>query len=389
MLLRIKKEDEQLYTDILNYGRRNIALLTVAPTGSVSLLTQTTSGIEPVFMPAYKRRRKVNPSDAESKVSFVDEVGDSWEEYVVFHHKFVTWAETKGIDVTEIAKWSPEKIDDLVSQSPYYKATSNDIDWASKVQMQGDVQKWVDHSISVTVNLPEQATQELVGELYVKAWSVGCKGVTVYREGSRAGVLISNKEKKEESTSDEVQAYIPPKRPNELEADVVRFMNNREQWIAFVGLLDGQPYEIFTGIIDEDVLYVPKSITKGLIVKSKNEDGTSRYDFRYIDKQGYKTTIEGLSRLFNKEYWNYARFISGVLRHRMPIESIVNLVSSLHLDNDSISSWRTGVERALKPYIPEGTKSTGGKKCTSCGSPNLVYQEGCLLCTSCGTSKCG
>jgi len=390
MLLRIKKEDEQLYTDILNYGRRNIALLTVAPTGSVSLLTQTTSGIEPVFMPAYKRRRKVNPSDAESKVSFVDEVGDSWEEYVVFHHKFVTWAETKGIDVTEIAKWSSDKIDDLVSQSPYYKATSNDIDWASKVQMQGDVQKWVDHSISVTVNLPEQATQELVGELYVKAWSVGCKGVTVYREGSRAGVLISNKEKKEENTTaDGIDAFIPAKRPKQLQADVVRIMNNKEQWIAFVGMLNGHPYEIFTGIVDEDILYIPKSIQKGFIIKNKADDGTTRYDFQFVDKQGYKATFEGLNRLFNKEYWNYARLISGVLRHRMPIESVVNLVSSLHLDNDSISSWRSGVERTLKQYIPEGTVSTGGKTCPNCGSPNLVYQEGCLICTSCGTSKCG
>ena len=392
ILLRIKKEDERLYTDIMNYGRRNIALLTVAPTGSVSLLTQTTSGIEPVFMPAYKRRRKVNPNDPESKITFVDEVGDSWEEYNVFHHKFITWAETKGIDVSEIAKWSSEQIDDLVSQSPYFKATSNDIDWASKVQMQGDVQKWVDHSISVTVNLPEQATQELVGELYVKAWSVGCKGVTVYREGSRAGVLVSHKEKKEDSSGNEAQgmeAFIPAKRPKMLEADVVRIMNNKEQWIAFVGMLGGHPYEIFTGIVDEDILYIPKSIKKGFIIKNKAEDGTTRYDFQFVDKQGYKATFEGLNRLFNKEYWNYARLISGVLRHRMPIESVVNLVSSLHLDNDSISSWRSGVERTLKQYIPEGTKSTGGKTCTSCGSPNLVYQEGCLICTSCGTSKCG
>lgn len=389
MLLRIKAEDEQLYADIMSFGRRNIALLTVAPTGSVSLLTQTTSGIEPVFLPVYRRRRKVNPNDVDVKVTFVDEVGDSWEEYNVFHHKFLVWAEQKGIDISQIEKWPLEKIDDLVKESPYYKATSNDIDWASKVQMQGGVQKWVDHSISVTVNLPENVSESLVDELYVKAWSVGCKGVTVYRDGSRSGVLVSTKEKTENENQENASAFIPSKRPKELEADVVRFMNNKEQWIAFVGMLEGQPYEIFTGIIDEDVLYVPKSITKGVIVKNKGEDGQSRYDFRYLDKQGYKTTIEGLSRLFNKEYWNYARLISGVLRHRMPIESVVNLVSSLHLDNDSISSWRTGVERALKQYIPEGTKVTGGKKCSSCGSNNLVYQEGCLTCKNCGMSKCG
>jgi len=392
MLLRIKNEDEQLYKDILSYGRRNVALLTIAPTGSVSILTQTTSGIEPVFMPAYRRRRKVNPNDPESNITFVDEVGDSWEEYNVFHHKFIIWAKQKGFDVSQIAKWSNEQVDELVKQSPYYKATSNDINWANKVQMQGDVQKWVDHSISVTINLPENVSEDLVGELYQKAWSVGCKGVTVYRDGSRTGVLISNKDKKEEKSQDQespMAGYIPPKRPKELEADVVRFMNNKEQWIAFVGILEDQPYEIFTGIVDEDILFIPKSIKKGIITKHKLEDGTSRYDFSYIDKQGYRATFEGLSRLFNKEYWNYARLISGVLRHRMPIESVVNLVSSLHLDNDSISSWRTGVERTLKQYIPEGTKVTSGKKCGNCGSHSLVYQEGCLICTSCGTSKCG
>lgn len=394
-LLRIKKEDEQLYNDILTYGRRNVALLTIAPTGSVSILTQTTSGIEPVFMPVYRRRRKVNPNDAEAKISFVDEVGDSWEEYNVFHHKFLVWAEQKGIDTKQIAKWSNEQVNDLVRQSPYYKATSNDINWANKVQMQGDVQKWVDHSISVTINLPENVNEDLVGELYVKAWSVGCKGVTVYRDGSRTGVLISKKDKKDkkegERNSDEQNdgGYIPPRRPKVLEADVVRFMNNKEQWIAFVGVLEGHPYEIFTGIVDEDILFIPKSIKKGFITKHKLEDGSSRYDFSYIDKQGYKATFEGLSRLFNKEYWNYARLISGILRHKMPIESVVNLVSSLHLDNDSISSWRTGVERTLKQYIPEGTAVTNGKKCSSCGSNSLVYQEGCLICTSCGNSKCG
>jgi len=390
LLLRIKNEDPQLYSDILSYGRRNVALLTIAPTGSVSLLTQTTSGIEPVFLPVYRRRRKVNPNDAESNISFVDEIGDAWEEYNVCHHKFIVWAEQRGINVKDIATWSQEKLDALVKESPYYKATSNDIDWTSKVQMQGDVQKWVDHSISVTINLPENVDESLVGELYVKAWSVGCKGVTVYRDGSRTGVLISNKDKKEDGNENqETTAYIPPRRPEQLEADVVRFMNNKEEWIAFVGMYDGHPYEIFTGIVDEDTLYLPKSIKKGFIIKHKLDDDTTRYDFSFIDKQGYKATFEGLNRLFNKEYWNYARLISGVLRHRMPIESIVNLVSSLHLDNDSISSWRSGVERTLKQYIPSGTKVTSGKKCDTCGESTLQYQEGCLICTTCGTSKCG
>ena len=390
-LLRMKNEDEQLYRDIMQHGRRNVALLTIAPTGSVSILTQTTSGIEPVFLPAYRRRRKINPNDADAKISFVDEVGDSWEEYNVFHHKFLIWAEKRGIDISQIKSWSSDQVDELVKQSPYYKATSNDINWSNKVQMQGDVQKWVDHSISVTINLPENVSEDLVGDLYVKAWSVGCKGVTVYRDGSRTGVLISNKEKKDDAQPEQQasMAFIPSTRPRELQADVVRFMNNKEQWIAFVGILDGHPYEIFTGIVDEDVLCIPKSIKKGFIIKTKLEDGSSRYDFSYIDKHGYRATFEGLSRLFNQEYWNYARLISGILRHKMPIESVVNLVSSLHLDNDSISSWRSGVERTLKQYIPEGTVATSGKKCGNCGSDTLVYQEGCLICTTCGTSKCG
>lgn len=394
-LLRMKAEDEGLYNDLMRFGRRNIALLTIAPTGSTSIMTQTTSGIEPVFMPVYKRRRKVNPNDPKVKISFVDEVGDSWEEFLVFHHKFAVWLEANGHDVELVKNMSYDQVEELVKQSPYYKATANDVDWLSKVQMQGNMQKWVDHSISVTVNLPESATEELVDKLYVKAWEVGCKGVTVYRDGSRAGVLVSTKksDKKKEASDNEytldVPAYIPAKRPKELDADVVRFQNNKEQWVAFVGLLDGVPYEIFTGKIDEDVLHMPKTISRGRIIKETLPDGTTRYDFQYIDKHGYRATFEGLSRMFNKEFWNYAKLISGILRHRMPIESVVNLVSALSFDNESISTWKSGVERALKKYIPDGTKPTGKQKCGNCGSDSLIYQEGCLMCTSCGNSKCG
>jgi ribonucleoside-diphosphate reductase alpha chain len=380
---RIKEADPALYERMAKSGRRNIALLTIAPTGTTSLMTQTTSGIEPVFMPVYKRRRKVNPNDPETRVDFVDEVGDSWEEYPVFHHKFLIWMDANGHDSKR--KYTSEELDELVKQSPYYKATSNDVDWLSKVRMQGQVQKWVDHSISVTINLPNDVNEELVGQLYVEAWKSGCKGVTVYRDGSRAGVLISGNEKKK----DEEGYKFPKKRPQILEADVVRFQNNKEKWIAFVGLLDGRPYEIFTGLADdEEGILVPKSVQKGSIIKNYDEDDASRYDFQYVNKRGYKTTIEGLSFKFNKEFWNYAKLISGVLRHGMAIEDVLNLVAGLQLDNENINNWKNGVERALKKYIPNGTKAKKGH-CENCNSDSLVYQEGCLICQDCGSSKCG
>lgn len=387
---RLKAEDEGMYRDMVKYGRRNIALLTIAPTGTTSLMTQTTSGIEPVFLPVYKRRRKVNPNDTNVKVSFVDEVGDAWEEYNVFHHKFLTWLEINGYDPEAVKTYNDDQVQELVKKSPYYKATSNDVDWVSKVQMQGQIQKWVDHSISVTINLPETASENLVDELYVTAWKSGCKGVTVYREGSRSGVLISNKkeEKKDTATTAPSDIIGPLKRPKVLEADIIRFKNESEDWIAFIGLKDGRPYEIFTGITDEDTLPIPKSITKGKIIKVKEEDGTTRYDFQYTDKYGYTNTLGGLSRLFNKEYWNYAKLISGVLRYGMPIPGVVNLVTSLNVDSDTISTWKNGVVRALKKYIPNGTTVQKGK-CGECGSTSLVYQEGCLTCTTCGNSKCG
>jgi ribonucleoside-diphosphate reductase alpha chain len=380
---RLAEADPDMYEEMKKHGRRNIALLTIAPTGTTSLMTQTSSGIEPVFLPVYKRRRKVNPNDPHVRVDFIDEVGDNWEEYTVFHHKFVTWMQANNLDTTK--NYSQEEIDELIEKSPYYKATSNDVDWMNKVRMQGQVQKWVDHSISVTINLPSSATEELVGQLYVEAWKSGCKGVTVYRDGSRAGVLLNNSEKKE----DEASSKFPKKRPEVLEADVVRFQNNKEKWIAFVGLIDGKPYEIFTGLADdEDGILLPKSVQKGFIIKSRDSDGTSRYDFQYVNKRGYKTTIEGLSFKFNKEYWNYAKLISGVLRHGMPIEDVLHLVAGLQLDNETINNWKNGVERALKKYIPNGTKVKKGH-CENCGSDELVYQEGCLICQNCGSSKCG
>lgn len=381
---RLRIADETLYEDMRRYGRRNIALLTIAPTGTTSLMTQTTSGIEPVFMPVYKRRRKVNPNDPKVRIDFVDEVGDSWEEYIVFHHKFITWMEANGHDTSK--NYSQEELDKLVELSPYFKATSNDVDWLNKVRMQGEIQKWVDHSISVTINMPNDVSEDLVGQLYIEAWKSGCKGVTVYRDGSRSGVLVSgNTDKKD----DEDQNRITSKRPQVLEADVVRFQNNKDKWIAFVGLLDGNPYEIFTGLADdEDGILLPKSVSKGRIIKSRDEDGVSRYDFQYDNKHGYKITIEGLSYKFNKEYWNYAKLISGVLRHGMPIDDVINLIAGLHFDNESINNWKNGVERALKKYVPDGTVAKKGH-CDNCGSDNLVYQEGCLICKSCGASKCG
>lgn len=385
-ILRLRKEDEQLYHDMVKYGRRNISLLTIAPTGTTSLMTQTTSGIEPVFLPVYRRRRKVNPNDASAKVTFVDEVGDSWEEYFVFHHKFEVWLQVNGYNVEEVKKYPLEKIQELVAKSPYHKATSADVDWISKVRMQGNIQKWVDHSISVTINLPENVSEDLVNELYITGWKSGCKGITVYREGSRSGVLLSAKEKKEKTAEVDPQSF---KRPRELEADIIRFNNNNERWIAFIGLKDGRPYEIFTGIEDIEKFPIPPSITHGKIIKVKDETGKSRYDFQYTDKYGYKNTIGGLSHMFNPEFWNYAKLISGVLRHGMPIPDVVNLVASLSLDSDTINTWKNGVERALKRYIPNGTKARKGTKCSECGSEALIYQEGCLICQSCGSSKCG
>ncbi len=381
---RLAESDPSLLEEMKEHGRRNIALLTIAPTGTTSLMTQTTSGIEPVFMPVYKRRRKVNPNDKDSNVSFVDEIGDSWEEYNVFHHKFITWLEVNGYKLDEVLKYDEKQLDDLIASSPYDKASSNDVDWLQKVKMQGQIQKWVDHSISVTVNLPEDATEELVSKVYLTGWESGCKGITVYREGSRSGVLISNK--KEETATVEPTYF---KRPKELEAEIVRFQNNKEKWIAFVGLRNGQPYEIFTGLADEEILPIPKTITKGVIIKHRNENGESRYDFQFTDRFGYKKTLEGLSHQFNKEFWNYAKLISSVLRHGMPIQYVVNLVSSLTLDNEYINTWKAGMARALKKYIPNGTEAKGDMECGNCGSTSLVYQEGCLICQNCGNSKCG
>ena len=387
---RLKEADPELYEEMKKYGRRNIACLTIAPTGTTSLMTQTTSGIEPVFMPVYKRRRKVNPNDANVHVDFVDETGDAFEEYVVFHHKFLTWMKINGYAPDK--RYTQEEIDELVEKSPYYKATSNDVDWLMKVKMQGRIQKWVDHSISVTINLPNNVSEDLVNQLYVEAWRSGCKGCTVYRDGSRAGVLISTKKKDKKEEEEECRCKPPQVvevRPKVLEADVVRFQNNKEKWVAFVGLLDGRPYEIFTGLQDdEEGIVLPKSVTSGRIIKSYDEDGTKHYDFQFENKRGYKMTIEGLSEKFNKEYWNYAKLISGVLRWRMPIEQVIKLVGSLQLDSENINTWKNGVERALKKYVQDGTEAKG-VKCPNCGHETLVYQEGCLICKTCGSSRCG
>ena len=384
-MMRIREADPELYKEIAAHGRRNIACLTIAPTGTTSLMTQTSSGIEPVFMPVYKRRRKVNPSDTEVRVDYVDESGDAFEEYIVYHPKFITWMKVNGIEVKP--DYTQEELDALVARSPYYKATANDVDWIEKVRMQGSVQKWVDHSISVTINLPADVTEDLVNRLYVEAWRSGCKGCTVYRDGSRSGVLIAIEKKKEDVS---VEGHpIVAKRPIELDADVVRFQNNKEKWIAFVGLLNGRPYEIFTGLADDDDgIFCPKSVTHGKIIKAIDDKGNKRYDFQFINKRGYKTTIEGLSDKFNPEYWNYAKLISGVLRYGMPIDQVLKLVSGLELDSQSINTWKMGVERALKKYLPNGTKAKG-QVCPNCGQETLVYQEGCLICTSCGSSRCG
>lgn len=382
---RLRDADPQLYEDMKQYGRRNIACLTIAPTGTVSIMTQTTSGIEPVFMPVYKRRRKVNPNDPEVHVDFTDENGDAFEEYVVYHHKFIEWMKINGIDTTK--RYSQVEIDNIVSRSPYAKATSNDIDWVSKVEMQGRIQKWVDHSISVTINLPNNVDEKLVNELYITAWRCGCKGCTVYRDGSRAGVLVSTDSKKENKGHEDMKPTITEVRPTVLEADVVRFQNNKEKWVAFIGLLHGEPYEIFTGQQDdEDGIPLPKNVTHGVIIKHVNEDGTKRYDFQFENKIGYKTTIEGLSERFNPEFWNYAKLISGVLRYKMPIEQVIKLISSLELGSDNINTWKNGVERALKRYIKDGAASA--EKCPSCKT-TLIFEEGCLHCPNCGYSKCG
>ena len=390
-ILRIKEADPQLYADMAQYGRRNIACLTIAPTGTTSLMTRTTSGIEPVFMPVYKRRRKVNPGDPEVHVDYIDETGDAFEEYIVYHPKFITWMQTQGIP-TDV-RYTKEEIDELVQRSPYHKATANDVDWLMKVRMQGALQKWVDHSISVTVNLPSTVSEDLVNTLYVEAWKCGCKGCTIYRDGSRSGVMISVKkdEKKDAAPAQQPCAPLPvtERRPDVLECDVVRFRNNKEKWVALVGLLDGHPYEIFTGLQDdEEGLVLPKTVTKGRIIKHVCEDGSKRYDFQFENKRGYKTTVEGLSEKFNKEYWNYAKLISGVLRYRMPLVNVIKLVDSLQLGTESINTWKVGVARALKRYITDGTAASG-VTCPECGQESLVYQEGCLICTHCGASRCG
>ena len=385
---RLREADPELYDDMVKYGRRNIACLTIAPTGTTSLMTQTTSGIEPVFLPVYRRRRKVNPNDAEARVDFVDETGDAFEEYIVFHHKFVTWMLANGFSASK--KYTQEEVEELVAKSPYYKATSNDVDWLQKVRMQGRIQKWVDHSISVTINLPADVTEDLVNSLYVEAWRCGCKGCTVYRDGSRSGVLLStdNKKKKEDCNCMQPPVIVAT-RPRELEADVVKFQNNREKWIAFVGLLNGRPYEIFTGLADdEEGIMLPKNVSKGSIIKSYDEDGQKHYDFQFKNKRGYKMTIEGLDGKFDPEFWNYAKLISGVLRYGMPIDQVIKLVQGMELNNESINTWKNGVERALKKYLPNGTEAKG-QKCPNCGHETLVYQEGCLICTNCGASRCG
>lgn len=389
MINRIKEADEQLYNDMVKYGRRNIALLTIAPTGTTSLMTQTSSGIEPVFMVSYKRRRKVNPNDAKVKVDFVDEVGDSWEEYHVFHHKFVDWLEVNGFDKDEVATMNEEELNAIIAKSPYYGATANDVDWVEKVKLQGSVQKWIDHSISVTVNVPNECPEEMVSKIYLTGWESGCKGITVYRDGSRSGVLISNDEKKEakEEIISQFLETNAPKRPEKLEAEIIQFNNESEKWIAVIGLLDGRPYEIFTGAAKES-FSILSHVNSGWVIKNKSEDGKTRYDFQYEDSHGYKTTIEGLSRTFNQEYWNYAKLISGVLRHGMPLSFVVDMVDNLHLNDETLNTWKKGIVRSLKKFIPDGTKPAENT-CPSCKEPSLVYEEGCLNCKSCGHSKCG
>ncbi|MBX2959800.1 MAG: adenosylcobalamin-dependent ribonucleoside-diphosphate reductase [Flavobacteriales bacterium] len=388
MIMRLRAEDEQLYQDMVKYGRRNIALLTIAPTGTTSLMTQTTSGIEPVFMVSYKRRRKVNPNDKQVKVDFVDEVGDSWEEYHVFHHKFMTWLTANGYDADAVSKMEEEELNKIIEKSPYHGATANDVNWVEKVKLQGAVQKWVDHSISVTVNVPNSCTEDLVSQIYQTGWESGCKGITVYRDGSRSGVLISNDKKEDkQEVANTFGETMAPKRPEKLEAEIIQFNNESEKWIAVIGLLDGRPYEIFTGAAKES-FSILSQVQKGWVIKSKSDDGKTRYDFQYEDSHGYKTTIEGLSRTFNEEYWNYAKLISGVLRHGMPLSFVVDMVENLHLNEETLNTWKKGVVRSLKRFIADGTKPAENT-CPNCKEPSLVYEEGCLNCKSCGHSKCG
>ncbi|MBO7330627.1 MAG: ribonucleoside-diphosphate reductase, adenosylcobalamin-dependent, partial [Alistipes sp.] len=384
MIERLREADPELYAEMEKYGRRNIAMLTIAPTGTTSLMSQTTSGIEPVFRPVYKRRRKINPSDKGKTPDFIDNMGEKFEEYYVYHHQFVKWAEKSGFNTSNLEKIADEELDKMLKASPYYGATANDIDWVAKVRMQGAIQKWVDHSISVTVNLPNDVSEELVADVYRTAWECGCKGVTVYRDGCRDGVLIDAKKK-----GDKKQCSSPDthKRPKSIPADIVRFKNGSEDWIAFVGIQDGRPYEIFTGKIEEDAMYIPRKITKGWIIKVRENDGSKRYDFQYQDRYGYTNTIGGISRLFDEEFWNYAKLISGVLRHGMPIDKVVHLIDGLHLNSESINTWKNGVQRALKQYIADGTKAK--VKCPQCGQEEMAYQNGCLTCMSCGYSKCG
>ena len=384
-VLRLKEAAPMVYEDMVKHGRRNIALLTIAPTGSLSICTQTTSGIEPVFMISYKRRKKVNPNDKNVTVSFVDEIGDSWEEYNIFHPKFLKWLKVNNYNVDEVKLYNEKQLDEIIKKSPYYQATSNDIDWVNKVKMQGAVQKWVDHSISVTVNVPKETTKELVSNIYQTAWETGCKGITIYRDGSRAGVLVAHSDAKEDDY--EFKETKAPTRPKKLEAEVVRFQNDYDKWIAVVGVLDNKPYEVFTG--KADGFYLPSWVTKGCVIRHKDGNEKARYDFQFEDKEGYKVTIEGLSRSFDKEYWNYAKLISGILRHGMPLPSAVDLISNLTLEIDSINTWKNGVVRALKKYIPDGTAAVEAA-CPECGAKGgLIYKEGCLACKHCGYSKCG
>ena len=382
---RLREMDENFYQDMVKYGRRNIAMLTIAPTGTVSICTQTTSGIEPVFMVSYKRRRKVNPNDKNAKVSFTDNDGNSFEEYNVFHPKFMTWLEVNGYNVEEVLSYNDEQLQEIINKSPYYKATANDIDWVSKVKMQGEMQKWVDHSISVTVNIPAETTEELVSQIYLTAWECGCKGMTIYRDGSRTGVLVSNKKEEKKNAENDIIETHSPVRPKTLECDVVRFQNNYEKWIAFVGKINNKPYEIFLG--KQDDFYLPPFVETAWITKNKDENNKSRYDLQFLDKQGYKVTIEGLSRSFSPEFWNYAKLISGILRHGMPISNVVTLIQNLSVDEDNINAWKNGIARALKRYIPDGTK-VDKEVCPTCGDA-LVYEDGCKHCKNCGYSKCG
>lgn len=382
---RLAEADPELYAEMVQNGRRNIALLTIAPTGTVSILTQTTSGIEPVFLVSYKRRKKINPNDKDSSKHKIikDESGDYFEEYNVLHPKFIDWLKiVKHYTAEQIDALDDAALDNLVKESPYYKATSADIDWVNKVKMQGAIQKWVDHSISVTVNIPKETSEEIVSTIYQTAWESGCKGCTIYRDGSRNGVLVSKSESNKDCA--QFKESKAPKRPKKLEAEVVRFRNDREDWVAVVGMFEGRPYEIFTGKAES--FFLPKWVEKGYVIRVK-EPGQehARYDFQFTDQDGYHVTMEGLSRMFNKDYWNYAKLISGILRHGMPIPNVVDLIGKLNFDVDSITTWSNGVARALKRFIKDGTET--GETCPDCGA-KIIYTGGCKSCPNCGWSKC-